>query len=129
MMVSGGNAKDGLSKSRIDACGVCSLGVKANSGLCALCGRWFHIRCARVKRMSRIFSRNFTGWKCEGNIGVAVEQEEKLCDEVETVGNSHILVTGCVLVEDVGLLYREHAIVYPITTMLADYQHMVSSWL
>ena len=27
---------------------------------------------------------NFTSRKCEGNIGEAVEQEEKLCDEVET---------------------------------------------
>ena len=32
-----------------------------------------------------MFSRNFTCTKCEGNIGEAVEQEVKLCDEVETV--------------------------------------------
>ena len=32
--------------------------------------------------------------KCEGNIVEAVEQEEKLCDEVETVGNFNILVIG-----------------------------------
>ena len=31
------------------------------------------------------FFRNFTCKKCEGNIGEAVEQEETLCDEVETV--------------------------------------------
>ena len=31
------------------------------------------------------FSRNFTCRKCEENIGEVVEQEEKLCDEVETV--------------------------------------------
>ena len=32
--------------------------------------------------------------RCEGTIGEAVEHEEKLCDEVETVtGDSHILVT------------------------------------
>ena len=30
-------------------------------------------------------SRNLTYIKCEGNIGEAVEQEEKLCDEVEIV--------------------------------------------
>ena len=29
--------------------------------------------------------RNITCRKCEGNIGEAVEQEEKLCEEVETV--------------------------------------------
>ena len=33
-----------------------------------------------------MFSRNFTCRKCEGNIVEAVEQEEKICDEVETVG-------------------------------------------
>ena len=32
-----------------------------------------------------MISRNLTCRKCEGNIGEAVEQEEKLCDEVETV--------------------------------------------
>ena len=30
-------------------------------------------------------SRNLTCKKCEGNIGEAVEQEEKSCDEVQTV--------------------------------------------
>ena len=30
-------------------------------------------------------SRNFTCRKCEGSIGETVEQEEKLCDRVETV--------------------------------------------
>ena len=44
--------------------------------------------------MTPIFSLNFTCRKCDGDIGEAVEQEEMLCDEVETVtGNSHILVT------------------------------------
>ena len=36
--------------------------------------------------MTQKFSRNFTCLRCEGNIGEAVELEEKLCDEVETVG-------------------------------------------
>ena len=31
------------------------------------------------------FSRNFTCRGCDGNIGEAVEQEEKLCDEMETL--------------------------------------------
>ena len=30
--------------------------------------------------------RNFACRICEGNIGEAVEQDEKLCDAVETVG-------------------------------------------
>ena len=35
--------------------------------------------------MTPKYSRNFTFRKCERNFGEAVEQEEKLCDEVETV--------------------------------------------
>ena len=67
------------------ACGVCSLTVKANSVVCSQCGKWNHGRCAGVKMVTPKFSRNSTCRKCEGNIGEAVEQEEKLCDEVETV--------------------------------------------
>ena len=44
--------------------------------------------------MTPKFSRNFSGRKCEDNIEAAVESEETLCDEVENVGNSHIMVTG-----------------------------------
>ena len=36
--------------------------------------------------MTPMFSRNVDCRKCEGNIGEAVEQEERLCEEVETVG-------------------------------------------
>ena len=38
-----------------------------------------------MKSVTPKFSKKFTCRKCEGNIGEAVEQEEKLCDEVETV--------------------------------------------
>ena len=38
-----------------------------------------------MKRVTPKFSRNVTSRKCEGTIGEAVKQEEKLCDEVETV--------------------------------------------
>ena len=33
-----------------------------------------------------LFSQIFACRKCEGNVEEAVEKEEKLCDEVETVG-------------------------------------------
>ena len=46
VMVSSGNTQDGLSKSNVGSCGVCSLRVKANSVLCVQCGRWIHGRCA-----------------------------------------------------------------------------------
>ena len=38
-----------------------------------------------MKRVTPKFSRNVACRKCERNIGEAVEQEEKLCDEVESV--------------------------------------------
>ena len=44
--------------------------------------------------MTPTSSRNLTCRKCERNVGEAVEQEEMLCDEVESVRHSHILVTG-----------------------------------
>ena len=70
VMVSGGMTRDGMSKSKFNLCGVCSLRVKANS---VLCGKWISGRCAGMKRVTQKFSRNFTCTKCEGNIGEAVE--------------------------------------------------------
>ena len=52
MMVSGSITKDGLPKGQVEPCGVCSLRVKANSVLCAQCGKWIHGRCARVERVT-----------------------------------------------------------------------------
>ena len=37
-----------------------------------------------MKRVTPKFSRHLKCRKCEGNIGEAVEQKEKLCDEVES---------------------------------------------
>ena len=85
VMVSGGITKDGLSKSKADPHWVFRFRVKANSVLCVQCGKWIHCTCARVQRVTQKFSRNFTCRKCEGNIEEAVEQKERLCDEVETV--------------------------------------------
>ena len=45
VIVSGGIAKDGTSKSKFDACGFCSLRVKANSALYVQCGKWISGRC------------------------------------------------------------------------------------
>ena len=42
VMVSGRITKDGMSKSKVDPCRVCSLRVKANSVLCLQCGKWIH---------------------------------------------------------------------------------------
>ena len=73
VMVCDNITKDGISKSKVDPCGVCCLRVKHNSVLCLQCGRWFHSRCDGVKRVAPKFSRNFTCSKCEGNIVEAVE--------------------------------------------------------
>ena len=48
VMISGSITKDGMSKSKIDPCGVCSLRVKANSA----CVKWIHDRCAGVKMIT-----------------------------------------------------------------------------
>ena len=52
---------------------------------CAQLGGWIHIRCAVVKTVTPKFSINFACKKCEWNIGEAVEQEEKLRDDMETI--------------------------------------------
>ena len=67
-MVSGGITKDGMSKSKVDPCGVCSLRVKANSVLCFQCGKLIHGKCAGVKRVTPKFYGNFACRRCEGNI-------------------------------------------------------------
>ena len=54
VMVSGGITKDGMSKSKVDRCGACSLRVKVNS---VLCGMWIHSRCAGVKMMTYVFKK------------------------------------------------------------------------
>ena len=85
VFVCGGITKDGMCKSKDDPCGVCGLRVKASSVLCLQCGKWIHGRCAGMKRATPKSSRNITCRTCEENVGEAVVQEEKLCDEVETV--------------------------------------------
>ena len=60
VMVSGGITKDGMSKSKVDPCGVCSMRVKVNIVLCLQCGKWIHTRCAGVKSVTPKFLRNFT---------------------------------------------------------------------
>ena len=80
--------------SKFDACGACSLRVKANSVLCVQCGKWNHGRCARVKRVFVMFLRNLNCRKCEENIGEAVEQEKSYAKKRKQKGNLHILVTG-----------------------------------
>ena len=64
VMVISGITKDDLPCSKVDQCGVSGLRAKANSVLCGLCDKWIQGRCR----------------KYEGNIGDAVEQEEKLCE-------------------------------------------------
>ena len=85
--------KDGMCKVNVDPCGVCSLRVKATSVLCLQCGKLIHGRCASVKRITPKFPRYLACRKCEGNIGEAVEQEEKLFDDVEAV--RELTYLGC----------------------------------
>ena len=61
--------------------------------------------CQSEKGDSKVL-RNFTCIRCEGNIGEAVGQKEKLCDEVETVSEFIYLGERVVVVhvEDVWLM-------------------------
>ena len=86
VIASGGITKDGTSKREVDPCGVYRLKVKVKSDLCVECDKFIHGRCARAKRVTAKLSRNFAYQKCEGNVGEAVEQGEKLCYEVKNKG-------------------------------------------
>ena len=48
-MISCGITKDGMSKSKVEPYGVCSMSVKANLVLCVLCGAWIHTIFSRQK--------------------------------------------------------------------------------
>ena len=82
-MVIGGITMEGLSTSRIYSCGVCRMRVKVNSVLGVQYSKGIHGICARVKRVIAKFLLNFACWKCDWNIEEAVEQEQKLYDEVD----------------------------------------------
>ena len=60
VIVSGSITLDGLSKSKLDLYGICTLRVKANSVLCVQCGKRIYCRCAGVRRLTPQFSRYFT---------------------------------------------------------------------
>ena len=53
---SGGTTKDGLSKGKVDTCGICILRVRMNSILCIECGKWTHGSCTGVKMVMAMFS-------------------------------------------------------------------------
>ena len=68
-MLAGCVTKNGLSRSKVDPCGVCSLRVKVSSVLCVKCGKWLHIRCCGLKKLITKFSRNVAFMMCVENIG------------------------------------------------------------
>ena len=55
VMVSSGITQDGLSKSKVDPCGICSLRVKASSVLFVHGGMRIHGICAGVKCVTKDF--------------------------------------------------------------------------
>ena len=55
VMVSGIITKDGMSKSKVGPCVVCSLRVMANSFLCVQCGNWIDSTYVRMKQMTPNF--------------------------------------------------------------------------
>ena len=75
---------DGLSKSKVDSCGVSSLRLRVNSALCVQCGKWIHCGCAGMKGLLKHFQVILHA-KCEGNIGDSSAGRKVIYDEVETV--------------------------------------------
>ena len=55
VMVSSTIIKDGMFKSKVGACGVYCLRVKANSVLCLQCGKCIQGRCAGMKMVTPKF--------------------------------------------------------------------------
>ena len=55
-MVCGDITKDGMSKSKVDPYGICSLRIKTNSVLCLHCGKFVYGRCAGIKRVTPMSS-------------------------------------------------------------------------
>ena len=58
--------KDGLSKSRVDPCLVCSLRVKGDSVLCVHCRKMYPWYMYLSEKSGPKFSGNFACRKCEG---------------------------------------------------------------
>ena len=65
-MSSSGITKDGMSKSKVDPCGACSLRVKANSDLYVQCGKRLHGGCTGMKRVTPKFSINLNAENVKG---------------------------------------------------------------
>ena len=65
VIVAGGITVDGLSKSKVDLCGLFCLKIVCNVFFCVQCGKWNHGRCARVKmeitKFKKICTLEMTG--------------------------------------------------------------------
>ena len=78
--------------------------MKANSVLCAQCGKWIHGRCARVKRAPLQFPRNVSLRKYEA---IFEEQWRRKRSDVmkwKLYDSLHIKVIGRVQVEEVMVM-------------------------
>ena len=104
IMVSGDITKDSMSKCDVNACGVCSLRVKADSVLYLQCGKCIHSRCTRVKRVTPKFTRSFTCRNVKGILERQWSRRKSYGMKWKLYGISHILVTGLVSMDDVRLL-------------------------
>ena len=74
MMVTGDITKDGLSKCKVDSCGVCNMSEYVNSVLCVQCAKWINGRCVRMEIAIPEFSRILACMKSEGYVLEAVKQ-------------------------------------------------------
>ena len=89
-----GIEKDGLFMFNVGLRCISSMMVMAKSVLCRKCSNLRGHGCATVKRFTPSLS-DFACNDCEGNIGMTVKQEQRLCSEVKMVDKFLYAIEGC----------------------------------
>ena len=88
-------SEDEVKQSRIGPCGICGKRVTVNSVLCTKCDQWIHGKCLKLKKITASAARFFICSNCDkATNGAGEEQQEVICDEMETVRDFAILAIG-----------------------------------
>ena len=67
-------------------CRICGKRVTVNVVLCTKCNQWIYGKCFKLKKVTPSAARFFVCNMCDKAInGAGEEQQEVMCDEVETV--------------------------------------------
>ena len=66
-------------------CGICGRKTMANAVLCESCGNWIQGSYVKINRVTNTLAIDLEHRKCKGCHKNAVDQEEKLHEDVETL--------------------------------------------